>query len=487
MRILMSPQGGVAVADRLRVKTGSAWAFGLGVLLLTQAMPAQAEDRQVPQSRADVVLSFAPVAKAAQPAVVNVYASRTDKRPRNPLFDDPVFRRFFGDGVAPRAGGPTAQSLGSGVIVDSSGLVVTNNHVIEGMTDVKVALSDKREFDASIVLADKHTDLAVLKLKGASGLPVMELGDSDAVEVGDVVLALGDPFGVGQTVTQGIVSGLARTQIGSSDYQYFIQTDAAINPGNSGGALVDMKARLIAINSAIYSQSGGSVGIGFAIPVNMVKSVIAAARNGDTRVRRAWLGASLQVISREIAEGLGLDRPNGALVTDVRNDGPAAVAGMRRGDIVISVDGQSVDDPDGFGYRLATKPLGGVAKLMVRRDGQDVPLVMKLMTAPELPPREPITLNNRSPFSGATIVNNSPAVAEDFSLSGSRDGVVVADVEDGSNAAFAGMQKGDVILSLNNLKIGSTKAMQRISATNADSWQITLERGGQVIKTELGG
>ncbi len=449
--------------------------------------PASAEERTVPQSKADVVLSFAPVAKAAQPAVVNVYASRTDKRPRNPLFDDPVFRRFFGDGVAPRAGGPTAQSLGSGVIVDPAGLVVTNNHVIEGMTDIRVALSDRREFAATVALADKHTDLAVLKLKAASGLPVLELGDSDAVEVGDIVLALGDPFGVGQTVTQGIVSGLARTQIGSSDYQYFVQTDAAINPGNSGGALVDMKARLIAINSAIYSQSGGSVGIGFAIPVNMVKGVVAAARNGETQVCRAWFGASLQTISRDIAEGLGLERPDGALVTDVRNDGPAALAGVKRGDIVVAVDGQAVNDPDGFGYRLATKPLGGLARVTVRRDGRDVPLSVRLVAAPETPPREPVRLSNRTPFSGLTVVNNSPAVGEDFSLNGTREGVVVADVEDGSNAADAGLQKGDVILALNNTKITSTKVMERTTAARADYWQVTLERDGQVIRTELGG
>ncbi len=253
--------------------------------------------------------------KKAQPAVVNVYASRIEKRPKNPLFDDPFFERFFGGGGHP--GGSTARSLGSGVIVDSSGLVVTNVHVIEGMTDVKVALSDKREFDADIVLRDERTDLAVLRLKGGGGpFPVVELGDSDAIEVGDIVLAIGDPFGVGQTVTHGIVSAVARTQAGISNSGFFIQTDAAINPGNSGGGLIDMKGRLIGINSAIFSQTGNSVGIGFAIPVNMVKIVIAAAKTGQ-RVRRPWFGASLQTVSREIADSLGLDRPSGALVAEV--------------------------------------------------------------------------------------------------------------------------------------------------------------------------
>ena len=451
------------------------------------AASSHAEERQVPQSRAEVLLSFAPVAKRAQPAVVNVYASRTDKRPRNPLFDDPIFRRFFGDGPSPRAGGPTAQSLGSGVIVDPSGLVVTNVHVIEGMTDVRVALSDKREFDASILLADKRTDLAVLKLKGAADLPVMELGDSDAIEVGDIVLALGDPFGVGQTVTQGIISGLARTQIGSSGYQFYIQTDAAINPGNSGGALVDMNARLIGINSAIYSQSGGNIGIGFAIPVNMVKSVVAAARAGETHVRRPWLGASLQPVTRDIAEGLGLDRPGGALVADVLDGGPAAAAGIKRGDVVTAVEGQTVDDPEAFGYRLATKPLGGTTVLTVRRDGRDLRLPLKLVAAPEIPPRDPVMLTGNSPFAGATVVNNSPAVAEDLSLSGTREGVVVTEVEEGSAAADYGVQKGDVLLQVNGAKITSTKALERAAAARTESWRVTLERAGQMITSDIGG
>ena len=231
------------------------------------AAPAETADKTVPQNAAELHLSFAPVVKKVRPAVVNVYASRVDRAPRNPLFDDPIFRQFFGDaGQQSRV----AQSLGSGVIVDASGLVVTNHHVIEGMTDVKVALYDRREFPAKIVLRDPRTDLAVLKIESTESFPVLELGDSDAIEVGDIVLAVGNPFGVGQTVTQGIVSALARTQIGINDYGFFIQTDAAINPGNSGGALVDLDGKLIGVNSAIVSRSGGSVGIGFAIPVNMV-------------------------------------------------------------------------------------------------------------------------------------------------------------------------------------------------------------------------
>ncbi|MGB7367906.1 MAG: trypsin-like peptidase domain-containing protein, partial [Methylovirgula sp.] len=222
------------------------------LVFLTLALPpagAQAAERAVPQSRAEVTLSFAPVVKKAAPAVVNVYASRTDRTPRNALFEDPIFRHFFGDSPELRPGGPTAQSLGSGVLVDPSGLVVTNYHVIQGMTDVRVALSDRREFEADIVLRDQRTDLAVLRLKGGGPFPYMEFDDSDALEVGDIVLAIGDPFGVGETVTQGIVSALARTEEGISNYGFFIQTDAAINPGNSGGALIDMDGRLVGINS----------------------------------------------------------------------------------------------------------------------------------------------------------------------------------------------------------------------------------------------
>src|ERR1700744_1123471 len=272
---------------------------------------ARAEDvRQVPTSAAQIQLSYAPVVKRVAPAVGNVYAARVVEN-RNPFINDPLFRQFFG--AVPRE--QVLRSLGSGVLVDPSGLVVTNYHVIEGASEVKVALSDKRELDADIVLKDQRSDLAVLRIKGSKErFPVLEFTDSDALQVGDVVLAIGDPFGVGQTVTHGIVSAVARTQIGTSDYQFFIQTDAAINPGNSGGALVDMNGRLVGINSAIYSRSGGSQGIGFALPGNMVRVVVSSAQHGSTGVKRPWLGAKLQAVTPEIAESLGLKRPSGALV-----------------------------------------------------------------------------------------------------------------------------------------------------------------------------
>ncbi len=446
------------------------------------------EPRQVPQAKTEALLSFAPLVKKVRPGVVNVYASRTDKRQRNPLFDDPVFRQFFGDVAPQRHGGQTARSLGSGVIVDPSGLVVTNYHVIDNMTDVKVALSDNREIEAQIVLRDRRTDLAVLRLKEAAAYPVLDLGESDALEVGDLVLAIGDPFGVGQTVTQGIVSGLARTQVGGSDYQYFIQTDAAINPGNSGGALVDMHGRLIGINSAIYSQSGGSVGIGFAIPVDLVKTVIAAAKAGRQEVQRPWLGASLQGLTREIADTMGLARPVGALVSSVMDGSPAAKAGLKDGDVITAVDSVPVDDPEALGYRFATHPIGSSADLSVMRNGKAVPLSVVLAVAPEVPPREPVTISNNSPFAGATVVNVSPAVIDAMSLEGVHEGVVVTEVEAGSNAADVGLARGDVILGLNNQPMTSTRQFAKATTGSArGAVRLTLARGGRVIETDIGG
>ena len=460
----------------------------LSLLGACPVLSQQQPSRAVPQSRTEALLSFAPVVKRAQPAVVNVYASRAaQKQARNPLLDDPVFRQFFGEDSGGHPGGQSAQSLGSGVIVDATGLVITNQHVIEGMTEVKVALSDKREFEAEIVLRDPRTDLAVLRLKGGKDFPVLELGDSDQLEVGDLVLALGNPFGVGQTVTQGIVSALARTQVGVSDYGFFIQTDAAINPGNSGGALVDLNARLIGVNSMIFSKSGGSVGIGFAIPINMVKIVIGAARGGVKQVHRPWLGATLQGVSKEIADSLGLERASGALVAAVQDKSPAAEAGLRRSDIITGIDGQGVDDAESLGYRLGTKPLGGAASLSVLRGGKALTLPVKLIAAPETPSRDLAKIKGRSPFTGVTVVNVSPAVNEEYSLDSLSEGVVVVEVDTNSIAESVGMQKNDIVVEINDTKITTTQDLVKVSSGKSAYWRLIIKRGGELIRTVIGG
>jgi Do/DeqQ family serine protease len=375
------------------------------------------------------------------------------------------------------------------VIVGSDGIVVTNHHVIEGMTEVKVALSDRREFDADVILRDPRTDLAVLRLKNAGDaqLASLPLGDSDILEVGDIVLAVGNPFGVGQTVTQGIVSALARTQVGISDYQFFVQTDAAINPGNSGGALIDMNGRLMGINTAIFSKSGGSHGIGFAIPANMVKVVIDSARGGGATVKRPWFGARLDSVDREKAEALGLDRPSGALVASVVDKGPAAEAGIRRGDVIVAVDSQEITDPDAFGFRFATRGITGQSTLTVLRAGKRIALPVKLGIAPETRPRDAVEIKARSPLTGLTVVNMSPAVAEELSIDAVTEGVAVAAVEDGSNAQQVGFQKGDIVLSINNETPKTSRDVERLTKDRAYRWIIQISRGGQVFTQQLFG
>lgn len=454
---------------------------------MAAALPALAQaPRAVPKSAAEVKASFAPLVKQVSPAVVNVYATRKEKQQRNPFMDDPFFRRFFGGGDdAPRE--RVQRSLGSGVIVDPSGLIVTNHHVVENMTDVKVSLSDRREFDAEIVLRDPRTDLAILKIKSDQKLPALEIGNSEALEVGDLVLAIGNPFGVGQTVTSGIVSALARTQVGISDYQFFIQTDAAINPGNSGGALIDMDGRLVGINTAIFSQSGGSHGIGFAIPVDMVKVVIAAAKSGGQMVRRPWFGARLQNVSSDLVDSLGLDRPTGALVASVIAKSPAADAGLKTGDVILAFDGHPVTDPDAFGFRLGTRQVGGDAKLEVLRGGKKSILTVKMIAAPDTRPRDPVELKGRWPLSGATLANLTPALAEELSLDGGDSGVVVSAVKDNSPAAEIGLKKGDVIVSIDGEALTASRDAEKLQKPRNYYWKLIISRGGQTMTSMVGG
>ena len=451
------------------------------MLIVTSAL---AQDRRVPSSAAELRLSYAPIVQRVQPAVVNVYAAKVVQN-HNPLLDDPIFRRFFGvPGQQPEQ---MQRSLGSGVMVDPTGLVVTNNHVIEGADQVKVSLSDKREFEAEIVLKDTRSDLAVLRLKDVrERFPTLDFANSDELQVGDVVLAIGNPFGVGQTVTHGIISALARTQVGITDYQFFIQTDAAINPGNSGGALVDMTGKLAGINTAIFSRSGGSQGIGFAIPANMVRVVVASARSGGKAVKRPWLGARLQAVTPEIAETLGLKRPSGALVANVVPGSPAARAGVKLSDLIVGIEGQVVDDPNAFDYRFATRPLGGTAEIEVQRGGKALKLAVPLETAPD-GGRDEIVLTTRSPFQGARVANISPAVADELHLDSDTEGVVVTDIAEDSTAASVGFQKGDIIVGVNSQKIAKTGDLEKVTRNSSRLWRIQMVRGGQQINVTLGG
>jgi Do/DeqQ family serine protease len=456
----------------------------IAVLAVT-LVGAAAQDRRVPSSTAEVRLSYAAVVQKAAPAVVNVYAARTVTS-RNPLFEDPFFRRFFG---APGMPGPNEQqqrSLGSGVLVDPAGLVVTNHHVIDGADQVRVSLADRREFEAEIVLKDARSDLAVLRVKGnGERFPALEFADSDALQVGDLVLAIGNPFAVGQTVTHGIISALARTQVGITDYQFFIQTDAAINPGNSGGALVDMSGKLVGINTAIFSRGGGSIGIGFAIPANMVRVVAASARGGANVVKRPWLGARLQAVTSEIAESIGLKRPAGALVTQVTQGSPAGRGGLRTGDLIVALDDQPIEDSNAFDYRFATKMIGGTSRIRLQRSGRETTVTVALEVAPELP-RDEIVIESRSPFQGVKVSNISPSLADQLRLDPGAEGVVVVDIANGSIGQRF-FQTGDVLVTVNNQKMTQTSDLDKLARQQTRLWRIVIRRGGQQMSVELRG
>jgi S1-C subfamily serine protease len=327
-------------------------------LAVPAAASAQAE-REPPTSAAAVQLSFAPIVRRAAPAVVNVYSRRVVRQAADP------FWQMFGGGLGvPRE--RIAQSLGSGVVVQPDGVIVTNNHVIEGGQEIMVVLGDRREYPAKVLLADPRADVAVLKIDvGAERLPVLDLNTHDDAEVGDLVLAIGDPFGVGQTVTNGIVSASARTGVGITGVSYFIQTDAAINPGNSGGALVDMNGRMIGMNTAILSQSGTSSGIGFAIPAALVRHVVDEALSGGKLASQPWLGLKTQEVTADIAHSMGLDRPEGVLVTDVWPGGPTAAAGVKQGDLITAIDDAPVNDQAALDYAVATHSSGDEVSLRV--------------------------------------------------------------------------------------------------------------------------
>ncbi len=462
-------------------------------LIFLSATVAQAEDqaklrqsletlRQVPESREQIKFSYAPLVKSIAPAVVNVYAARQVQQRRSPFAGDPFFERFFGRDFGGRPRQRISRSLGSGVIIGSDGIVITNHHVIENADEVKVALSDGREYEARIELIDKKSDLAVLVIEPDEELPTVELGDSEELQVGDLVLAIGNPFGVGQTVTSGIVSALARSQNSVNDFGFFVQTDASINPGNSGGALVDMDGRLIGVNTAIFTRSGGSNGIGFAVPSNMVRVVLESVRKGSDTVLRPWIGAKFQPVTSDIAESLGMARPAGALIAGLTKDGPADRAGLRLGDVILSIDGKPVPHMDALGYRLATAGIGRVIEMTVLSKNATRNVEFELAEPPEVPLRDIRRLGGRSPFTGATVANLSPRLALEYDLSSDHLGVVVLSIDRRSPAARFGIRAKDIIVTVNDQNIINTEMLDEITRKRSNGWSYVINRGGKLYR-----
>lgn len=455
----------------------------LALTMTFSAGTALAQETRVPESAAEVKLSYAPIVKSVGPAVVNVYAQRVvqQQRPQGFPFDDPIFRQFFGNSPMAMPRERVQRALGSGVIVAADGTVVTNVHVIDGATEIKVALSDRREFEAEVAIRDERSDIAVLRLKDGKNFPFMQLSDSDALEVGDLVLALGNPYGLGQTVTSGIVSALRRVELRSNDQRVYIQTDAAINQGNSGGALTDMQGRLVGINTAIFSRSGGSDGIGFAVPVNVVRQVLDAAKAGEKRVKRPWLGATLQNVTPDIATSLNLDAPSGVLVSDIVKDGPAAKAGLAAGDIITVIADQKIETMEDFGYRFSTRPIGGTLPVTYERGGKAGNVALPLVAAPETPARDERVLKGNGPVTGATILNLSPAVAEELGIETIGAGVIISKVEPGSIAQRVGLKEGDRIRALNDQEIDTTRTLDTANSKRDRVWELTIQRGDKVL------
>ncbi|MBX2856471.1 MAG: trypsin-like peptidase domain-containing protein [Rhodobacteraceae bacterium] len=436
----------------------------------------------VPSSRAEMQLSFSPVVKQAAPAVVNVFAQSEAAGIENMIGPELMFERFFGSRFSRPEPRPE-QSLGSGVIVSSDGLVVTNAHVIQESETIRIVLSDRREFNAEALLIDQDSDIAVLRLQGVKEpLPALRFGDSDGIEVGDLVLAIGNPFGVGQTVTSGIISARARTGSGG---RTFIQTDAAINPGNSGGALVDMQGRLIGVNSAILTRSGGSNGVGFAIPAGLVVQAVAQAKRGATKLSRPWLGVEGEAIDVEIAESIGLRRPQGVMLTRVAPQSPFALAGLSRGSVILSLDGEAIDDMSELQFRVAALGVDAIAEVEALVRGKRQVMQVALIAAPENPPRNVMDITGPHDLSGLVVANLNPAlreeIAEDVGAQAlaalPEEGVLVLGLS--SRARRSGLRPADVVLSYNGLII--ERVMDLVSAVRESPRAQVIEvrrRGG---------
>ncbi len=442
------------------------------------ASVAHAETR-VPQSQAEISLGFAPVVKEAAPAVVNIYAKIVRQGRSRPLFSDPFFQDFFGRGF----GEPQQRvqnSLGSGVILSEDGYVVSNYHVVGSATEIRVVTTDRREFTAEVVLGHEESDIAILRLEEAQDLPFLNMRDSDHVEVGELALAIGNPFGIGQTVSSGIISGLARTGTATGNARgYFLQTDAAINPGNSGGALIDVNGDLIGINTSILTRSGGSNGIGFAIPANLVAEFLRQAQAGNEVFVSPWAGMSGQHMSADIAESLGLVIPMGVVISDLHDLSPLAEAGLRVGDVVTHVDGDEVNSPAEMKFRMSVAGVGGTSVLTRLRGEESDDIEVALIRAPDTPDAEKTTLDESTVLPELTVSGVNPAVIIDLGLKLSQSGVVV--VDPGPYGARAGLRVGDVLEAINGADIARPKDVVHALTDPGRRINMLIQRGGRTL------
>ena len=425
---------------------------------------------------------FSSVLKPALPAVVNIRSSKVVKTQIHGglPFNDPMFRQFFGDQFGQRGGPQTQreQSLGSGVIITTDGTVLTNNHVIDGASDIKVYLNDKREFKATLVGTDPKTDVAVLKID-ANNLPTLPLGNSSTLQVGDLIFAIGDPFGIGETATMGIVSAKGRGRLGIEDYEDFIQTDAAINPGNSGGAMIDLHGNLVGINTAILTGgSGGNQGVGFAIPINLARNVMDQIRTHG-KVVRGYMGVYIQDVTPEIAKQFHLNETRGALIGDVSADTPGAHAGLKRGDVILAVNGQEISGANELRLQISQTPPGTLVKLKVWRDGKTQDTNLTLGELPEKAEKTSKSEEGGGALEGVDVENVTPEIAQQLGLKANAHGVVVTSVDPSSAAGSVGLRQGDVIQEVNHKPVTNVEEFRHaIAGAEKQSALLLVNRGG---------